>query len=147
MKLGKAVDIYLAGDGRWASVNPLRNNTLFNRLMNDPRIQSVLFKHEINFRKKESGKPVAMSGEYLSMKDKDTSIILADTQVLEKCISILRDMEEEGPRRYDKRFKEAKKTVIDLLETEIRDIDELEKELESENEISEIQVNQIIVEN
>ena len=135
MKLGKAVDICLGDKGN--SENPLRNNSLFNRLMNNSTIQCILFKHEINFRKKQD-KP-EMSGEYLSMKDKDTSIVLADTQVLEKCIAILKKAEEQ------ENLKGAKEDVISLLETEIQDIDELERELASEIRPSEIQVNEIIV--
>lgn len=80
-----------------------------------------------------------LEGEYLSMEGNRTSIVLADKQILEKCISIL--------NRSDKNSKEEKEEVIKLLETEIQDIDELEKELRSEHQSSEIIVDKIVIGN
>jgi len=125
--------------------NPLWDNMLFVRFMRKREMQEVFIESEIkkNYSKKEGiyksklYEGEGLEGEYLSMEDNKTSIVLADTQILEKCISIL--------NQSDRNSKEEKEEVIKLLEAEIRDIDELEKELKSLSQLSEILVDKIII--
>jgi hypothetical protein len=110
--------------------------------MNKPEIQKIFIQGEIGYRKekgfdkgyrkRDQEKDKNFNGEYLSMGNKNTSIILADTQVLEKCINLLKDGSDPDE-------------VVALLEAEIEDIEQLEKELESGPEVSEIQVDKIII--
>ena len=80
MDLKRAADLY-------KNPNPLWENMLFTRLMNKPGIQKIFIEGEINFRRKKTNED--LKGGYLSMGDNNTSIILADTQILEKCIRLL----------------------------------------------------------
>tara|TARA_Y100000310_G_scaffold344149_1_gene455386 strand:+ start:3813 stop:4232 length:420 start_codon:yes stop_codon:yes gene_type:complete len=125
--------------------NPLWDNAMFVRFMRKREMQKVFIESEIEKNyKKEKGtyksklyEGEGLEGEYLSMGDNKTSIVLADTQILEKCINMLNESDEDS----------KKEEVIRLLEAEIQDIDELEKELKSEGPLSEILVQKIIVGN
>ena len=131
MNLKKAAELYKNPNSLW-------DNLLFNRLMNKPSVQQIFIENEISYRKENDIKKILNKG-YLSMKNEDTSIVLADTQVLEKCISMLNTIEDLEEN------KKIKEDIIELLEMEIKDIEGLEKELQSEETPSEIQVDKIII--